>query len=54
VLGLEVRDFDVVFAFPWPNDEELTAKLFERFAARGALLLTFSDSNSIRLRRKVV
>lgn len=52
-LGLEVRDFDVVFAFPWPNDEELTADLFERFAARGALLLTYCESTSIRLRRKV-
>ena len=52
-LGLEVRDFDVVFVFPWPNDEELTAELFERFAARGALLLTYSDLNSIRLRRKI-
>jgi hypothetical protein len=53
-LGLEVRDFALIFAFPWPNDEELTAELFERFAARGALLLTYSDSNSMRLRRKVV
>ena len=53
-LGLEIRDFDMVFAFPWPNDEELTAKLFERFAARGALLLTYCESNSLRLRRKVV
>jgi len=52
-LGMEVRDFDVVFAFPWPNDEELTAELFERFAARGALLLTYCESNPIRLRRKV-
>jgi hypothetical protein len=51
-LGLEIRDFDVIFAFPWPNDEELTAQLFERFAARGALLLTYSDSNAVRLRRK--
>lgn len=53
-LGLEVRDFDVVFAYPWPNDEKLTARLFERFAARGALLLTYSDPSSMRLRRKVV
>ena len=53
-LGLEIRDFDVVFAFPWPNDEELTAGLFERFAARGALLLTYSELSSVRLRRKVV
>lgn len=52
-LGLEARDFDVIFAYPWPNDEELTAELFERFAAHGALLLTYSEPSSIRLRRKV-
>lgn len=51
-LGLEVRDFDLVFAYPWPNDEELTAKLFERFAAHGALLLTYNDTDAVRLRRK--
>lgn len=52
-LGLEVGDFDVVFSFPWPNDEELTAALFERFAAHGALLLTHGDPDFMRLRRKV-
>lgn len=51
-LGLDPRDFDLIFAFPWPNDEELTAQLFERYAARGALLLTYCESESLRLRRK--
>jgi hypothetical protein len=52
-LGLEVRDFDLVFAYPWPNDEELTTSLFERFAADGALLLTYNDTDAVRLRRKL-
>jgi hypothetical protein len=51
-LGLEVRDFDLIFAFPWPNDEELTASLFEHFAAEGALLLTYVESEAVCLRRK--
>ena len=51
-LGLEVRDFDLIFAFPWPNDEELTASLFEQFAAVGALLLTYNETDAVRLRRK--
>jgi hypothetical protein len=51
-LGLEVRDFDLVFAYPWPNDEELTASLFERFAADGAMLLTYDETDAVRLRRK--
>ena len=53
MLGLEVRDFDLIFAYPWPNDEELTASLFERFAAPGALLLTYDETDAVRLRRKV-
>lgn len=52
-LGLEIRDFDIIFAFPWPNDEALTAELFERYAARGALLLTYSDPGTLLLRRKI-
>lgn len=51
-LGMEVCDFDIVFAYPWPNDEALTAAIFDKFAAVGALLLTFADPDRIRLRRK--
>jgi hypothetical protein len=52
-LGLDVDDFDLIFAFPWPNDEELTEQLFDRFAANGALLLTYHQPEAIRLRRKL-
>jgi hypothetical protein len=51
-LGQEIADFDVIFAFPWPNDEALTARMFERFAADGALLLTYCETDFVRLRRK--
>jgi len=51
-LGLEICDFDVIFVFPWPDDEPLVARLFERFAARGALLLTYNDAGFVRLYRK--
>ncbi len=51
-LGLDVRDFDIVFTYPWPDDEPLIARLFARYASRGALLLTYHDSKPMRLRRK--
>ncbi len=51
-LGRELRDFDIVFAFPWPNDEALTAHIFERCASNGALLLTYDETDHYRLRRK--
>ena len=52
-LGLELDDFDLVFAYPWPGDDSLLAELFDRYAAQEALLLTYDQFNSIQLRRKV-
>ncbi|MFT7633348.1 MAG: hypothetical protein ACI87E_004403, partial [Mariniblastus sp.] len=36
-IGFELDEFDVVFSFPWPTDEELTAKIFDRFANVGSI-----------------
>ncbi len=52
-LGLEPDDFDIVFAYPWPSEEPLVEALFEKYAAEGALLLTFNKYNAVQLRRKV-
>ena len=52
-LGLELADFDLVFAYPWPGDDSLLANLFNEHAAQEALLLTYDQFNSIQLRRKV-
>ncbi len=51
-LGCDVGDFDLIFAFPWPNDVELTHAIFDRCAAQGALLLLYYDVDSIDLYRK--
>ena len=52
-LGLDIDDFDVVFAYPWPGEDGLIANLFEKYAADQALLLTYDQFNSVRLRRQV-
>ena len=52
-LGLGPHDFDVVFAYPWPGEECLIEGLFEKYAAEEALLLTYTQYNSVRLQRKV-
>ena len=52
-LGLNLGDFDVVFAYPWPGEERLIENLFEKYAAEGTLLLMYNQYNSVRLRRKV-
>jgi|WetSurMetagenome_2_1015567.scaffolds.fasta_scaffold08265_2 hypothetical protein len=51
LLGLEIDDFDVVFAFPWPGEEHVITRLFDRFASGGALLMTYDDTEGVRLFR---
>ena len=52
-LGLEIDDFDVIYAYPWPGEEELLDTLFLRHGAVGALLLTYHGEAGTRLQRKV-
>ena len=34
-LGLDPEDFDVIYAYPWPDEERLTAELFAQRGAAG-------------------
>ncbi len=52
-LELDPDDFDVVFAYPWPGEEQVIFDLFDGCAATGALLLTYHGINELRLQRKV-
>jgi predicted O-methyltransferase YrrM len=52
-LGLEPEDFDLVFAYPWPGEEQVIFDLFTRAASTGALLLTYHGQDGVRLQRKV-
>lgn len=51
-LGLDPDDFDVLFAYPWPGEEEVIDRLFEAVAAPGALLVTFHGERKLRVQRK--
>lgn len=51
-LGIGLDEFDVVFAYPWPDEEELIAELFAGHARPGALLLTYHGDRGLSLRRK--
>ena len=51
-LGLEPDDFDVIFAYPWPDEEDVTGQIFERCAAEGAVLITYHGTETVRQRRK--
>jgi len=51
-IGMDVSDFDLIFAYPWPKDAKLTGSLFNKFASSDALLLTYNGLESMRLQRK--
>ncbi|HEX2474474.1 MAG TPA: hypothetical protein VHK01_07005 [Lacipirellulaceae bacterium] len=51
-LQLEPDDFDIVFAYPWPGEEQVIFDLFAHHAAVGALLLTYHGQEGLRLQRK--
>jgi hypothetical protein len=46
-------DFNVIFAYPWPDEGWVIEDLFERHAANGALLVTYHSDENLRLQRKV-
>jgi hypothetical protein len=52
-LGLDAEDFGVIFAYPWPDEEGLTERIFEQHAAAGAVLVTYHGGDDFRLRRLV-
>lgn len=52
-LGLDPDDFDVIFAYPWPGEEQAVYDLFERYASSGALLVTFQGVEAVRVMRHV-
>jgi hypothetical protein len=51
-LGLDADDFDVVYAYPWPDEEWVIDGLFRRYAAVGAVLVTYHGGEGFRARRK--
>ena len=51
-MDLEIDDFDVIFAYPWPTEEEQYCDLFLTFADYGAVLLTYSMIEGMRAYRK--
>jgi hypothetical protein len=51
-LGVDPDDLDVVYSYPWPDEEAVTAELFDRYAGDGAILVSYHGGDDFRLRRK--
>ena len=52
-IELDPDDFDVVFAYPWPDEEFVISDLFDRFASTGAILVTYHGIDDLRTQRKL-
>ncbi len=52
-VGLELSDFDLIFAFPWPGESDFFEALFYECAATGACLLTYCGREGMYLIRKL-
>lgn len=50
-LGLDLGDFDLVYAFPWPGEEELFLELLRCHGRRGQLYLAYHADEGFVLRR---
>lgn len=51
--GISPENFDAIFVYPWPGEEQVMESLFERHAAVGSLLMTFAGREDLVLHRKV-
>lgn len=52
-MALAPEDCDVVFSYPWPNEEDFIDNIFRRHASVNCLLLTFHDLGRVLAQRKV-
>jgi hypothetical protein len=49
---LQLDDFAVVFAYPWPGEDGFLKDVFAAYAAQGAILLVFRGPYELELYRK--
>ena len=47
-LGLELDDFELVYAYPWPGEEDWLLDIVRRFGHRDALLVTYDVAEGFR------
>ena len=52
VLDMDLDDFAIVYAYPWPGEDDFHEAVFDRYAAPGALIVFFCGPNDMRVWRK--
>jgi hypothetical protein len=52
-LDMELRDFDLVYAYPWPDEHDLCRDIMRQCGRRNSLLLTYDTREGMSLKRRV-
>ena len=52
VLGADLCEFDLVYAFPWPEEANLFEDIMRQCGGDNSLLLTYHEHDGLRLSRK--
>ena len=50
-LDMELRDFDLVYAFPWPDEHGIYRSIMKRHASRNALYMRYDAREGLSLTR---
>ena len=50
-LDMELRDFDLVYAYPWPDEHTLYRNIMREFGRRNAMFLSYDEREGIELIR---
>jgi hypothetical protein len=50
-LDMELKDFDLVYAYPWPDEHTLYHNIMRNFGRKGAMLLTYDAREGMELVR---
>lgn len=50
-LDMELRDFDLVYAYPWPDEHSLFHSIMREFGCQNALLLSYDVRDGMDVKR---
>lgn len=49
LLDLEICDFDIIYAYPWPDEHGLFHSIFQQFSRPGATFITYDAREEIQI-----
>jgi hypothetical protein len=50
-LGLELRDFELIYVYPWPTEHTLCHNIIRQFGQSNAMLLSYDAREGMNLKR---